>query len=310
MTNNGNNINTGSRHVLVTGATGFIGGPLVVALRRQGWQVTALVRDYAKARKKLGHGVLLVKNLDEIDAEECIDVIINLAGEGIANKRWSRSQKKQLLDSRLQTTRALVRLVHRLESPPDKLLSASAIGFYGYSDDREFDENSPGGDAFTHELCKLWEQEASKAESAGVDVCIMRLGVVLASDGGMLGKLLPLFRLGLGGRTGSGAQYLSWIHRNDVLAVILWLLSSGKKGIYNLTAPEPVTNACFTEKLASAVRRPAFFHQPAALVQLIFGEMGEQLLLKGQRVVPARLQREGFRFSYPALDIALADCVT
>ena len=220
MTIDGNRLSKGSKHVLLTGATGFIGTPLTDMLRRQGWQVTALVRDYAKARHQLGSGVQLVKSLDEIDAADRIDIIVNLAGEGIANKRWSRQRKKQLLASRIDTTRALIQLTQRLESKPDKLLSASAIGFYGASDDRELDENSPGGDEFTHELCKRWEQEAGKAESAGVDVCIMRFGVVLAADGGMLGKLLPLFRLGLGGRTGSGHQDLSWVNRDDVMAAI------------------------------------------------------------------------------------------
>lgn len=309
MANDGKNITQGSKHVLLTGATGFIGVPLVAVLRHQGWLVTALVRDYAKARRLLGGGVTLIKSLDEIDVEDRVDIIVNLAGEGIADKRWSRVRKKQLLESRLQTTRALVKLVQRLETKPAKLLSASAVGFYGASDDRVLVEDSPGGDEFTHELCKRWEQEAGKAELAGVNVCIMRLGVVLAEGGGMLGKLLPIFKFGLGGRIGGGTQYLSWIHREDVLSAILWLITSDSKGIYNLTAPEAVSNARFTEGLASALHRPAFFHQPAAIVQLMFGEMGEQLLLKGQRVLPARLQREGFEFSFPTLDQALAACV-
>lgn len=304
-----NSLDSGSKRVLLTGATGFIGVPLVSVLRSQGWQLIALVRDYARARQQLGSGVLLIKSLDEIDAEDNVDVIINLAGEGIADGRWSRARKKQLLDSRLQITQGLVRLIHRLETKPAKLLSASAIGFYGARDDQVLDESSPGGDEFTHELCKRWEQEARKAESVGVDVCIMRLGVVLAADGGMLGKLLPLFRLGLGGRTGSGQQYLSWIHRDDVLSAILWLITDGDKGTYNLTAPQPVTNAAFTQALASAIKRPAFFHQPAVMVQLMFGEMGERLLLHGQRVVPSRLQQEGFGFLLPTLAQALAASV-
>lgn len=310
MTIDNNSIITGSKHVLLTGATGFIGVPLVARLRAAGWQVTALVRDYSKARRQLGGGILLIKSLDEIDAEDRVDVVINLAGAGIADKRWSRRRKKQLLESRLLTTRALVKLVQRLETKPTKLLSASAVGFYGASDDRVLDESSPGGDEFTHELCKRWEQEASKAEAAGVAVCIMRLGVVLAAGGGMLGKLVPIFKLGAGGRIGDGRQHLSWIHRDDALAAMLWLITADGKGVYNLTAPQPVTNTDFTESLAAALHRPAFFHQPAALVQLMFGEMGERLLLNGQRVVPARLQREGFHFLFPTLDAALAASLT
>lgn len=297
------------KRVLLTGATGFIGVPLVAALRTQGWQVTALVRDYARARRLLGGGVLLIKSLDEIDAEEQVDVIINLAGAGIADKRWTRARKKQLLDSRLQVTRALVQLAHRLETKPARLLSASAIGFYGASDNKPLDENAVASDEFTHELCKRWEQEAKKAEALGVSVSIMRLGVVLAAGGGMLGRLMPIFKCGLGGRTGSGAQYLSWIHRDDVLAAIQWLMTSGSRGVYNLTAPGAVTNVRFSECFAAALGRPAWFAQPAIMVNLMFGEMGERLLLNGQNVVPARLQREGFRFLYPELDKALAASV-
>jgi uncharacterized protein len=309
MTSDKTGFDQGSKHVLVTGATGFIGVPLVSELRLQGWQVTALVRDYAAARNKLGSGVLLIKSLDEINAESRVDVIINLAGAGIADQRWSRQRKKQLLESRLQTTRALVQLVQRLETRPARLLSASAIGFYGASDGRALDESSPGGDEFTHELCKRWEQEARKAEAFGVKVCIMRLGVVLAAGGGMLGRLIPIFKSGLGGRTGSGQQYLSWIHRDDVLAAVLWLIATDGRGIYNLTAPEAVTNARFSRQLASALHRPAWLHQPAVLVRLMFGEMGERLLLNGQNIVPARLQREGFSFLYPELALALDACV-
>jgi uncharacterized protein (TIGR01777 family) len=294
------------RHVLITGGTGFVGVPLTLFLLRQGWAVTVLVRDYARSRQLLGAEPVLIRSLDEVESTEKIDVIINLAGAGIADKRWTHARKKILLDSRILTTRSLVTMAQRLETRPGLLVSASAIGFYGSSDERPLNEQAPGGDEFTHELCKRWEEEASKAEALGMRVCIMRLGVVLAAGGGMLAKLLPIFKLGLGGRTGSGQQYLSWIHRDDVIAVIDWLINSERRGVFNITAPDAVTNARFSELLARTLHRPCLFPQPAAMVLLMFGEMGERLLLNGQNVVPGRLLSEGFVFSYPTVQEALA----
>lgn len=297
-------------HVLITGGTGFVGVPLIAFLLHQGWSVTVFVRDYARSRQLLGAAPTLIRNFDEIENSEQIDVVINLAGAGIADQRWSLARKKVLLDSRVQTTRALMSLVQRLDTRPGVLISASAIGFYGSSDDRPLDEHAPGGGEFTHQLCKRWEEEASKAEALGIRVCIMRLGVVLAAGGGMLGKLTPVFKLGLGGRTGHGQQYLSWIHRDDVIAVIDWLMTSDAQGVFNVTAPDAVTNARFSQMLADALHRPCLFPQPAAIVQLMFGEMGEQLLLNGQNVIPARLLTEGFVFRYPTLQEALVASIT
>lgn len=294
------------RHVLITGGTGFVGVPLTLFLLRHGWAVTVLVRDYARSRQLLGAEPTLIRSLDEVEGTEQIDVMINLAGAGIADKRWTRARKKILLDSRIQTTRSLVSLAQRLESKPGLLISASAIGFYGSSDEKPLDEQAAGGDEFTHELCKRWEEEASKADTLGIRVCIMRLGVVLAAGGGMLGKLLPIFKLGLGGRTGHGQQYLSWIHRDDVIAVIDWLIQSDEQGVFNVTAPDAVTNARFSQLLADALHKPCIFPQPAAIVQLMFGEMGERLLLNGQNIVPARLLSKGYTFCYPTLQRALA----
>jgi len=297
-------------HVLITGGTGFVGVPLIVFLLQQGWKVTVFVRDYARARQLLGAVPTLIRNFDEIENSEQIDVLINLAGAGIADQRWSRARKKILLDSRVQTTRALMFLAQRLDTRPGVLVSASAIGFYGSSDERPLDEQAAGGDEFTHELCKRWEEEASKADALGIRLCIMRLGVVLAAGGGMLGKLMPVFKLGLGGRTGHGQQYLSWIHRDDVIAVIDWLITSEAQGVFNVTAPDAVTNARFSQLLADALHRPCLFPQPAAIVRLMFGEMGVQLLLNGQNVVPRRLLAEGFVFRYPSLQGALVASIS
>jgi uncharacterized protein len=298
------------RHVLITGGTGFVGVPLTLFLLRQGWAVTVLVRDYAHSRQLLGAEPVLIRSLDEVENTGKIDVMINLAGAGIADKRWTPARKKILMESRVLTTRSLVTLAQRLEATPGLLISASAIGYYGSSDERPLDEQASGGDEFTHELCKRWEEEASKADALGMRVCIMRLGVVLAAGGGMLAKLLPIFKLGLGGRTGNGQQYLSWIHRDDVIAVIDWLINSERQGVFNITAPDAVTNARFSELLARTLDRPCLFPQPAAMVLLMFGEMGERLLLNGQNVVPARLISEGFVFSHPTVQEALTASIS
>jgi uncharacterized protein (TIGR01777 family) len=296
-------------NVLITGGTGFIGKPLVARLLTLGHQVTVLVRDYASARISLGVAVELIKSLDEVSEEQIFDVVINLAGAGIADQRWSRSRKKTLLTSRLQTTRNLIRLFRRLKQPPAQMISASAIGFYGSGTSQPLTENSLPNHEFTHELCKRWEEEAQKAVLLGVNVCIARLGVVLGADGGMLAKLFPVFRLGLGGPTGNGRQMLSWVHREDVIRCFLWMMEHHKAGIFNLTAPKAVDNLEFSRSLAAALKRPAWLPLPAVMVRLMFGEMGERLLLHGQNVMPARLLAEGFDFEYPAIDVAVRACL-
>ena len=294
------------KRILVTGATGFIGVPLLSALRAEGWQIMALVRDYARARSQLGADVRLVRSLAEVDADTRIDVVINLAGEGIAARRWSKIRKKELLDSRLQTTRAVVQLIQRLRHKPSQLLSASATGFYGDRGDVPLTEVSSSGDGFCNELCKRWEEEAHKAEADGVPVTLLRLGVVLGAEGGMLARLLPVYRLGLGGRIGNGQQYLSWIHRDDAVAAILWLLDNPLPGIVNVTAPGAVTNLEFSLQLARQLKRPAVFTQPAFVIRALFGEMGQELLLSGNNVVPERLLRHGFNYRYPEIESALS----
>lgn len=296
-------------HVLITGGTGFVGKPLSLHLINRGWRVTVLVRDYARSRQLLGAEPTLIRSLDEIQSSDQIDVMINLAGAGIADQRWSHARKQILLDSRVRTTRGLVALAQRLERKPAVLISASAIGFYGSSGDQPLDELASGGVGFAHELCKRWEEEASKAEALGMRVCILRLGVVLGSGGGMLGRLLPIFKMGLGGKTGNGKQVLSWIHRDDVIEVMDLMMQTDLQGVFNVTAPEAVTNARFSKLLADSLKRPCVFHQPATIVQLMFGEMGEQLLLNGQHVVPSRLLNEGYVFRYPALVNALDDII-
>ncbi|HDZ09281.1 TIGR01777 family oxidoreductase [Pseudohongiella sp.] len=296
--------------ILITGGTGFIGSRLLDELQTAGHELTVLVRDYARARLILGTGPELVRSLDELAQDRQFGAIINLAGAGIADKRWTRARKRLLLSSRLQTTKALVQLCQRLQQPPAVLISASAVGFYGAHGTEALTETAPVHDEFSHELCKRWEEEARKAESLGIRVCILRLGIVLGSGGGMLGRLVPMFKLGLGGRIGDGEQMMSWVHRADVISAMRFLLTSEtESGVFNVTAPNAVNNRGFTRELAAAVRRPAVLPLPAPMVQLMFGEMGDRLLLHGQNVKPARLQALGFEFKYPDLGSALSACL-
>lgn len=294
--------------ILITGGTGFIGRALVRESIECGDNVTVLVRDLAKARFLLGAGPRLIRSLDELPVEESFDSVINLAGAGIADRRWTAARKQVLLDSRIQTTRHLVQWMERARQPPAMLLSASAVGFYGAGRSEPLTEQSPGQPEFAHELCQLWEQEARRAELSGVRVCLLRLGVVLG-PGGMLGRLMPFYRFWLGGRLGDGRQMMSWIHRADVIRVIRWLQTHEGSGVYNLTAPHSATNRQFNDALAAALRRPALLSQPAFLVRLLFGEMGERLLLNGQQVLPQRLLDEGYEFLYPDLPSALQACL-
>ncbi|WP_424945837.1 TIGR01777 family oxidoreductase [Candidatus Spongiihabitans sp.] len=293
--------------ILVTGGTGFIGQALLKKFTQQGHVIIVLTRQaIALNTQKQSSNITYIKSLDEIGNQNKIDVIINLAGEPIAGKRWSEKQKQLLVHSRVGVTEQLVGLIRRLEAPPECLLSASAIGYYGAQNDRALDEHSEVHDEFTHRLCQRWEQAARQAEELDVRVCIMRLGIVLGPGGGALGKMLPAFRLGLGGKLGSGEQVMSWIHRSDVIAVVEYLMNSNElHGVFNLTSPQPVTNAEFAKQLGRALSRPSVFSMPGFAVKLLFGEMGDRLLLHGQRVIPKRLLDNGFALEYEHLNDAL-----
>lgn len=297
-------------HFLISGGTGFIGSRLVPALLARGDRVSVLTRDYARARRRLGVDVELIRDLEEVTAEQSVDVMINLAGAGIADRPWTTSRKRVLVQSRVDTTRQLLDLIQRLDRKPACLISASAIGYYGASDGRPLNEAAQANSEFSHELCKQWEAEARKAEALGVRTCITRLGIVLGGREGMLKRLLLPFQLGLGGRIGSGEQMMSWVHVDDVVAAMLFLAEREElDGVFNLTAPNAVTNEVFTAALARQLNRPRLLPMPAWLVRTLFGEMGDRLLLHGQNVVPEHLQEAGFRFSQVEIDHALARCL-
>ncbi|MBI1174343.1 MAG: TIGR01777 family protein [Sideroxydans sp.] len=292
--------------VLITGGTGLIGRALCRALLADGHHLTVLSRSYEAVKEKCGRDVIALSSLGSWWHNETFDAIINLAGEPIIDRKWTNPQKRCIWESRVGLTRKLVHRIANVERKPTVLLSGSAVGYYGSRGDTPLDESSGQGDDFGAKLCAAWEQAAMKAaEESGVRVCLLRTGAVLSRDGGMLGRMLPAFRWGLGARLGNGQQWLSWVHIDDYVAMTLKLLADPRaSGAYNMTAPQPVTNAEFTAALARILCRPALFAAPAWLLRMALGERAG-LLLEGQRVLPVRMGELGYRFSHPELKGAL-----
>ncbi len=292
---------------LVTGASGFIGSALIEKWLREESvdEIVALSRTPEKLESRFDGAVRAIHSLGQINDQETINAVINLAGEPILDKRWSEDRKKILYDSRINTTDELLKLCERLTTTPGTLISGSAIGYYGnQKDDRELDEQQQGHPCFAHRLCHDWENKALQGETMGIRVCLLRTGVVLG-HGGALQRMLPPFRFGLGGPIGSGKQWMSWIDLQDMINGIDFLLRHETlSGAFNLTAPEPVNNRQFTMTLAQALSRPAFFTVPVFMMDLLLGE-GSELLTQGQRVVPQKLLQAGFEFRYPRLEMSL-----
>jgi uncharacterized protein (TIGR01777 family) len=293
------------QHVLVTGGTGFIGRRLVEALASAGHDVTVLTRDPIKAAT-LRPPLRIVTNLAQIANDARIDAVINLAGEPTGDGLWTRRKRRKILSSRLRVTRAVNRLIARLEQRPAVLVSGSAIGWYGLWQDEMLTEFDGGKRCFTHRICEAWEREARKAQRLGVRVVRLRIGVVLGIEGGMLSRLLLPFELGLGGPFGSGRQWMSWIERDDLVRLIAHIIATPSlTGPVNATAPIPVTNAEFARSLGGALRRPARLRMPAAILHHLAGAFADELLLGGQRVIPDKAQLSGFVFRYETLRSAL-----
>ncbi|MBZ5877523.1 TIGR01777 family oxidoreductase [Chromohalobacter israelensis] len=290
--------------ILITGGSGFVGRPLCRRLHDAGHELLVVSRSPSRAQALLPEGTE-VRDSVLAFVDSAPEAIINLAGEPIADKRWSAAQKRRLIDSRLTVTRDLVTLCERLDTPPRVMISGSAMGYYGDQGDRDVTEQTPPQEEFAHRLCAEWESAALAAEPLGVRVVLLRTGLVLDAGGGTLAKLLLPFRLGLGGRLGSGRQYMPWIHREDWVSIALFLLERDDlAGPFNASAPHPVTNADFTRALAHHLHRPAVMAVPAGVLRLALGEMS-RLLLTGARMRPARLEAAGFGFQYPTLDSAL-----
>lgn len=291
-------------HVLVTGGTGFIGQALLPALQAAGHAVTVLSRDPQRAQ--VPEGVAVIGDLDGT-GRAAPEAVVNLAGENLGAHRWNAVSKAEFRRSRIATTEALLQAFPRWAQPPRVLVSGSAIGWYGARGDETLDEDSAPGSGFAAELCRDWEAAAQRAENLGVRIACVRIGIVLGLPGGALGQMLPPFRLGLGGPLGDGRQWMSWIHRADLVALMLRLIEDETlRGPFNGTAPEPVRNADFARALGRALRRPALLPMPGLALRLIVGEMADELLLQGQRVLPRRALEAGFSFRYRDLAAALA----
>lgn len=290
-------------NILLTGGTGFIGAALVARLQARGDTITVYTRNDALQDTD---ALRYVTDLDAIPASSGFDAFINLAGESIAGGRWTAARKRALTDSRVGTTRTLLELARRLDRPPATLLSASAIGYYGPQDDTPLDEDADTVDCFSHRLCVAWEEEAAQFESLGTRVCLMRLGVVLGRDGGAFEQLKRSVQFGVATWLGSGRQWLSWVHREDVIRAMEFLLEHPTlSGPFNLTAPGAVTNRGFSEALAQYRRALVWLPVPGLVLRAALGELADELLLTGQRVVPGRLEAAGFGFNYPDLSEAL-----
>ncbi|MFJ5159376.1 TIGR01777 family oxidoreductase [Pantoea sp. NPDC088449] len=294
-------------HLLITGGTGLVGRHLIPRLLQIGHQVSVVTRDVAAAREKLDPRVALWSGINQQSDLNGIDGVINLAGEPIADKRWTEQQKQRLCESRWQITEQLVSLINASSNPPQFLISGSATGFYGDTGDLVLTEEDPGHNEFTHALCARWEQLALAAQSDRTRVCLLRTGVVLAKEGGALAKMKLPFKLGVGGPIGSGKQYLPWIHIDDLVNAMLWLIDHPElRGPFNMVAPYAVRNEQFAATLGHVMHRPAFMRTPASAIKLMMGE-SSVLVLGGQHVLPKRLEESGFGFRWYDLEQALQD---
>lgn len=292
----------GSQSVLITGGTGFVGTRLVEALVAGGHKVTVLTRNRASAAKLLAP-VTVITDLAEIDSAAQIDAVVNLAGESLTNGLWTKAKRERIIASRVQATRGCVDLIARLERKPAVLVNSSAIGWYGLRGDEVLDESGDAHDGFLHQICRDWEAATA---GAGVRTVLMRIGLVLDSSGGMLAPMLTPFKFGLGGRFGNGKHWMSWIHRDDLVRLIVHAIATpALAGPLNATAPEPVTNRDFTRALGAALHRPAILPVPRWPLHLLLGQLADDLLFSGQRVLPKAAQSSGFVFRYPQLDGAL-----
>lgn len=292
-------------HILLTGGTGLIGSALIAGACDQNASFTILSRRDHQSNAKVRY----VKALEEIALDTRIDAVVNLAGESVAEGNWTTKRKDLLTASRIETTQVLINFLAMLEYTPPVLVSGSAVGWYGDQGGETVTEESNPHQEFTHELCRLWEESALAAERFGIRVCLLRTGLVLSSKGGFLKRMLLPFKLGFGGRLGSGKQFMPWVHIDDIVAMIYFLIHNKNSfGAFNGTAPVPVDNQAFTLALAKALKRPALLPLPARFLKIAFGEMS-RLLLTGQKAIPEKFSKAGFEFRYSDINLALKSVI-
>ncbi|MFO1257521.1 MAG: TIGR01777 family oxidoreductase [Gammaproteobacteria bacterium] len=302
------NMSYQSKKILITGGTGFIGKHLCDRLHQEGYGLYILTRSQ-KTNMRMDHEkILYINDLSDIRNTH-IDIVINLAGETIA-QRWTNKAKDEIYNSRIKTTQKLVQFITAQQKPPELFISGSAVGYYGTNNNKIFTEENipePIDSEFATLLCHDWENEVSHLNDAGIRSVFLRIGPVLEKDGGMLAKLLPSFRLGLGTQIGDGKQWLSWIDRDDLIELILYIIHQESiEGPVNATSPNPVTNEEFSFSLAKMLSRPCLLKTPEFVLKFIFGQMAEEIMIRGQKVLPQKALSHGFQFSYPTLQQSLS----
>ncbi|KPJ93450.1 MAG: hypothetical protein AMJ53_07190 [Gammaproteobacteria bacterium SG8_11] len=300
------------QNILITGGTGFIGQSLCNALLSQGHTLTLLVRDYVKAATLFGSSSRLtfISSIDQLKDTDRFDTVINLAGEPIATGRWNQRKKQLIKESRFDTTKQIVHYIKTTHTKPKLFISGSAIGYYGPREDEVITESSPGTPCFSNELCAQWEALAQQVQYFGVRVCLLRTGIVLGKTGGVLASMLIPFSYGLGGKLGDGRQWMSWIHIEDVVGIILELIRNEYiSGPINATAPNPVNNAEFTRVLGKHLYRPTVLKMPGFVLRMVMGEVADELLLVGLKAIPKKITDNGYQFLYPHLSDALVNII-